>query len=305
MLQAFHDVVGSVGPCTVQVLCHDKQVALGTILDSSGFIATKGSELQGPVTCVLADGTRYPAELLGVDRGSDLAVLKIAAEGLPAIRWREEAPPAASSWVATPGPGDLPQAVGIVSVAPHAVKGGMLGIHLAEDKPGPRIVSLVPGSAATSAGLLRGDIITHFNGQAIESSSALIAATSAMMPGETATLTILRNNETVQCSAVLSSLANTLSSQHAKVQERLGGPLSERRVLFPSVLEHDTILQPNQCGGPLVDLDGQVVGINIARANRVATYAIPARVARPLLEALKSSRTIPVSSAVSTDAASH
>jgi serine protease Do len=305
VLQAFHDVVGPVGPCTVQVLCHDKQVALGTILDSSGFIATKGSELQGPVTCVLADGARYSAELLGVDRGSDLAVLKIAAEGLSAIRWREEAPPAASSWVATPGPGDLPQAVGIVSVAPHAVKGGMLGIHLAEDKPGPRIVDLVPGSAATIAGLLRGDIITHINGQSVESSSALIAATSAMMPGETATLTILRNNETVQCSAVLNSLANTLSSQHAKVQERLGGPLSERRVLFPSVLEHDTILQPNQCGGPLVDLDGQVVGINIARANRVATYAIPARVARPLLEALKSSRTIPVSSAVSTDAASH
>jgi serine protease Do len=71
------------------------------------------------------------------------------------------------------------------------------------------------------------------------------------------------------------------------------------------VLEHDTILQPNQCGGPLVDLDGQVVGINIARANRVATYAIPARVARPLLEALKSSKTIPVSSAVSTNAVSH
>ena len=37
----------------------------------------------------------------------------------------------------------------------------------------------------------------------------------------------------------------------------------------------------------------------------MATYAIPARVARPLLEALKASRTIPVSSAVSTDTASH
>ena len=62
VLRAFHDVVGWVGPCTVQVLCDDKQVALGTILDARGFIATKGSELQGPVTCVLADGTRYSAD---------------------------------------------------------------------------------------------------------------------------------------------------------------------------------------------------------------------------------------------------
>jgi serine protease Do len=300
VLQAFRDAVAPMGKCTVQVLCDNQQVALGTIVDSHGFIATKGSELHGSIACLLADGTRYTAELLGVDRGSDLAVLKIPAENLPAIAWREDEPPAAGSWVATPGPGELPQAVGIVSVSPHPVRGGVLGVQLAEDRPGPRILFVVPGSGAANAGLLRGDIITHINDQAIDSSSALVAATSSMMPGEEARLTIRRNNATEQYRAVLSSLTNTLAGQHAKLQESLGGPLSDRRVLFPSVLEHDTILQPNQCGGPLVDLNGQVVGINIARANRVATYAIPARVARPLLEALQS-RTVTVSNTVSTD----
>ena len=300
VLQAFRDAVAPMGKCTVQVLCDNQQVALGTIVDSQGFIATKGSELHGSIACLLADGTRYTAELLGVDRGSDLAVLKIPAENLPAIAWREDEPPAAGSWVATPGPSDVPQAVGIVSVSPHPVRGGVLGVQLAEDKPGPRILFVVPGSGAANAGLLRGDIITHINDQAIDSSSALVAATSSMLPGEEARLTIRRNNATEQYRAVLSSLTNTLAGQHAKLQESLGGPLSDRRVLFPSVLEHDTILQPNQCGGPLVDLNGQVVGINIARANRVATYAIPARVARPLLEALQS-RTVTVSNTVSTD----
>ncbi|MHB0956452.1 MAG: S1C family serine protease [Pirellulaceae bacterium] len=302
VLLAFRDAVAPVGKCTVQVLCDNEQIALGTIVDSNGFIATKGSELHGAVICRLADGRRYPAEVMGVDRGSDLAVLKIAASGLPAIAWREEEPPVAGSWVATPGVGELPQAGGIVSVAPHPVRGGVLGVQLAEDKPGPRIVFLVPGSGAAKAGLLRGDVITHIDGRTVDSSSVLVAATSAMMPGETATLTVLRNNETLQLSAVLSSLADTLSTNHAKVQESLGGPLSARRVLFPSVLEHDSILQPNQCGGPLVDLNGQVVGINIARANRVATYAIPARVARPLLESLQIRTPTAVSSAVSTEA---
>jgi serine protease Do len=71
--------------------------------------------------------------------------------------------------------------------------------------------------------------------------------------------------------------------------------LSERRVLFPSALEHDTVLLPNQCGGPLVDLEGNVIGINIARANRVASYAIPADVARPLLESFKTRTIVTVS----------
>ena len=33
---------------------------------------------------------------------------------------------------------------------------------------------------------------------------------------------------------------------------------------------------PNECGGPLVSLDGKVVGINIARGGRVDSYAMPA-----------------------------
>ena len=178
--------------------------------------------------------------------------------------------------------------------------GQYLEFELTEDKPGPRIDFVVPGSGAASAGLLRGDIITHFNTQTIENADALVAATSVMLPGDEVTLTIQRANQTEQIHAVLGSVANTLSSYRARFQDRLGGPLSERRVLFPSALEHDTVLLPNQCGGPLVDLDGKAIGINIARANRVASYAIPAHVARPLLESFKTRTMVTVSNDTST-----
>jgi serine protease Do len=36
------------------------------------------------------------------------------------------------------------------------------------------------------------------------------------------------------------------------------------------------VLAPAECGGPLVGLDGRAVGLNIARAGRVASYALPA-----------------------------
>ena len=71
--------------------------------------------------------------------------------------------------------------------------------------------------------------------------------------------------------------------EQVELMESLGGPLSERRSGFPYVLEHDTVLRPKDCGGPLVDLDGNAVGINIARVSRVSSYALPASAIRPIL----------------------
>ena len=72
-----------------------------------------------------------------------------------------------------------------------------------------------------------------------------------------------------------------------------GGPLSDRRGGFEAALQHDTVLLPSQCGGPLVDLDGKAVGINVARAGRVESYAIAAAAVQPLLEELKSGKLAP------------
>ena len=55
----------------------------------------------------------------------------------------------------------------------------------------------------------------------------------------------------------------------------MGTKLSNRRGGFPAILQHDSGLRPDACGGPLVDIDGKAVGINIARAGRTETYAIP------------------------------
>jgi S1-C subfamily serine protease len=77
--------------------------------------------------------------------------------------------------------------------------------------------------------------------------------------------------------------------------EEFSGDLSERRSGFPAVFAHDTAIIPAACGSPLLDLEGKVVGLNIARAGRVTTYAIPADelnkiVPRLLQEAKKEQR---------------
>ena len=76
-------------------------------------------------------------------------------------------------------------------------------------------------------------------------------------------------------SAVLGRETEVLAAEQG-FDEHVGGELSVRRTGFPAIIQHECAVQPNQCGGPLVNLDGELVGLNIARASRVASYALPA-----------------------------
>jgi len=77
------------------------------------------------------------------------------------------------------------------------------------------------------------------------------------------------------------------------VHYRFTGKRSHRRTGFSCVLQHDSVIRPIDCGGPLVDLQGNLIGLNIARASRVATYAIPWKTIQPLLDDLKSGKLSP------------
>ena len=66
----------------------------------------------------------------------------------------------------------------------------------------------------------------------------------------------------------------------------MSGRLSKRRSDFPRVLQTDLPLSVRSVGGPLLNLEGYCVGMNIARANRCETYAIPAKELRAIVENL-------------------
>jgi serine protease Do len=68
---------------------------------------------------------------------------------------------------------------------------------------------------------------------------------------------------------------------------RMSGPVSKRKDNFPMVIQHDVSLPPTAMGGPLLNLDGKALGINVARVDRVTTYALPAKVVREIFEKLR------------------
>jgi S1-C subfamily serine protease len=69
---------------------------------------------------------------------------------------------------------------------------------------------------------------------------------------------------------------------------------------YPDAIRTDTALDPGFSGGPLVDLDGDVVGINVAartqgnggRPLQGANYAVSSDHARPVLDALRQGRSM-------------
>ena len=70
----------------------------------------------------------------------------------------------------------------------------------------------------------------------------------------------------------------------------MGSELSSRISGYATYLQHDAVIRPKDCGGPIVDLDGMVVGINICRAGRTESWAIPSEVVQPLLPSLMAGR---------------
>ncbi|HZL87656.1 MAG TPA: PDZ domain-containing protein [Pirellulaceae bacterium] len=306
ILAAFRDVVKETSKCTVEVYAKDRKskdrLSLGAIVAADGYVLTKASEARGEVACLLSDGRRLDARVVGVDKNTDLALLKIEAKDLPTIQWREGDAPAVGSWLATPGfadsrPSTYPIATGVVSVGPRKIASppAAMGVNLDAREDMALVESVRENTPAEQAGVVAGDIIRKVNDKEIKGRIDLVTTIRKLQPGDKVRLLIERDGQEVTIDVVLASLAVIAQEglDRADFQNHLGGELSERRAGFPSALQHDTVLRPSDCGGPVVDLEGKVVGINIARAGRVESYAIPAGVIKTLLPDLMSGKLDP------------
>ncbi len=283
---AFRDVVADASRSTVRVLCDDRRTSLGVIVDENGYILTKASELSGEVSCQILGRDTMPARIVAIDEQWDLALLKVDASDLTPIQWSDEQAPAVGSWLATPGLDALPIAIGVVSVGPREIERRMpaLGIVLDNSEQGPRILRVLDDSGAARAGVKEGDVVRELDGKAMDSRETLIEAIRQYSPGDKVRLTVDRGEKTLKIEATLGEFNSMVHGNREEFQNALGGQLSRRRAGFPLAIQHDTVLTPSQCGGPIVDLEGRAIGLNIARASRVGSYALPAPAIRPLLE---------------------
>jgi serine protease Do len=305
-LEAFRQPAAKPALATVRVLTDGKEVALGTVIGPDGWILTKASEVCSRPVVKFKDGKELMAAIVGVEPRFDLAMLKVDAKGLPSVEWADSKDAPVGNWVASVGQDETPLAVGVVSVASRTLSAkevarpvviansGYLGIGLDPSKDGPKVIQVVPDSAAAKAGLKVDDHLLSINGKRMDDPDSVITTLSHTKPGEVVTLKIKRGDEEMDLKVTLAKRPQ----DRGDFQNRMGSELSDRRTGFPTFLQHDTVLKPRDCGGPLVDLDGKVVGINIARGGRVESYAIPSETVLKLLPDLMSGKLPPKADAL-------
>ena len=95
-----HQIVGAVGPSVVSIQTQalamgaylqavpQQGAGSGFVLSPDGVIVTNNHVVDGAttITVTLADGRKLPARVLGRDATADLAVVKVDAGGLPAVK---------------------------------------------------------------------------------------------------------------------------------------------------------------------------------------------------------------------------
>lgn len=311
--RVFREVVGAASKATVSVRSGGKQVALGGIIGPDGWILTKASQLKGNPTVVLKDQRQFDARTVGVDREHDLAILKVEAKDLPVLEMDAEVTAEEGSWVVTVGTKADPVAVGVMSVSARRIahRAGILGIQLDDvrrrpaesDQPdeaaepplrGALVVKVFANTGAERAGILVNDVITSVNGTLTSSRLALINEVRRYSPGDEVEIGLTRGDKKFVLVAILTGRVKEWGTPtRSQIQNSLGSKLSQRRFGFPIALQHDTVLKPTDCGGPLVNVEGQVIGFNIARAGRTESYAIPTATILPLMYELMSGKQAP------------
>jgi serine protease Do len=290
----------------------DKPITYGTVISKDGYILTKASELKDDFYCVVGD-REFDAKVVARRDDFDLALLKVDAKDLTPVKWASQTDPSTGTLLVTPNPDGKPLALGIVSNDTRKIlrnrtsaNKAVLGISLDLTSEVAKIDDLSPGGPAAKAGLKAGDVILSVNGKQTPEKSDLIAILSTFKPGDKVKLEVKRGEKSLDLEARLGDptlLDNNPPPSRLQQQNRRPGSeafdrsaaTSKRKDNFPEALTHDTMLKADQCGGPILNLAGQAVGVNIARFDRTGTYALTYKTLKPLLEQMIQDSKKPIS----------
>ena len=272
--------------CSAVIQRGTKEIAYGTVMSADGVILTKATEIGDGEGITVTVGTQVYKEVavLATDVGWDVALLKVKAVGLTPVQLATDLPdPERGTWVLANGATSRlkrrPQ-VGIIAANAReipAAGGVVLGITFKEEDNKMVVEEVREGSGAAKAGIQKGDVIVAAAGQDVTDRESLAKLMEKRHVGEDVEITVEREGKKMPLQVRLAGRDELFKDpEQMSRNDMMSGDFSERRSGFPRVIQHDIIANRTTIGGPVLDLDGRCLGMNIARADRCETYAIPA-----------------------------
>lgn len=291
--KALEPVLADAAKSTVRVWAGKTRLAYGTVVGDGRTILTKFSEVARGAGRLVVDGgagEARTARITGVYQEEDIAVLTVEGEPFAPVKWYRE-PLKLGAFLSAPQPGGKPAAFGVVSVLERSLREtdkAYLGVMSDFSFPGPgvKVSEVKENSGAAAAGLRVGDVIIRLNGRKISGLLEMRAALKDIEPNDKVEIDVDRGGEFLTLKAVLGNRPDLpqFPNRRLNTMERMGTALSKVRDDFPNAIQTDMRPSPNQIGGPVVDLQGRVVGITLARTDRTRSFVMPADAVARMLD---------------------
>ena len=268
---------------TVRLTRNDKLIAMGAIVSPTGHVLTKASSCVGAREATLTTGESFSLRIKKRNEELDLALYQMISDrnDFHPVVWKEDNASSDVSWVLSAFTELNEIRVGITSGKSREIgrEGGVMGVMLgSEDNTGVSITDVVPQAAADKSGVRVGDIIQKVDGRAVRKRDHIVNIVGKKDPGDVVLLQVLRKKAEMQLRVTLGHRSVTFDMFNRNMQ--MSGPVSKRKDNFPLILQHDLPLPKEAMGGPVFNLEGNCIGINIARVDRVTVFTLPANIAK-------------------------
>ncbi len=270
-----------------------KEMNYGVVISPDGYILTKASEVEVMENLsVTVDRMNYKeVKILATDPQWDIALLKVDAEGLVPVVYAPTSGIPQGSWVVANGATSRTTRRALAGILSAKIReipaagGPALGVVLSSKTKAIQIEAVTDGSGAQEADLQKGDVIVAIEGQKVSKIEDIAEALKDRKAGTKVKIVYRRGGKEFTADVRLSAKGEMFADTMNR-NDMMSGDYSKRRSGFPRVIQHDILGSSRVTGGPLLDLEGRCIGMNIARANRAESLAIPVEDLREIAERL-------------------
>ncbi len=309
---SFNEVIGATltegAKSTVRIWGKSKRsgkpqlLAYGTVVGDGTQVLTKWSEVEWAEQNLFVQASSdesFNAKVAGVFSDEDLVLLDIKFPDGDKRATNDILVPAkfsATEWsygrfVSATQPDGKLAGFGVVSVLERNLREtdrAHMGIMADPEFRGKGVKIAVVQSehGAAEAGIQAGDVILVIDGRDISGLQELRNALTNKQPGDRVKLKVESAGKEREVEVLLTNrpIFGEFSQERLNQMERMGGEPNRVRSGFSRVVQSDMKILKNQVGGPVVDLQGKIVGITLARADRTRTYLMSGSAVNEILK---------------------